>query len=325
MYVRRDIEEATRLGALAHGPFFSRAARFFEVSQPGAGGSGSGTGAGVFEGRLSYVDTTHVNLGRYSGDAITINGSSQAIGSAGLTLITTDNLITNTGADSGGAMAINTLYYIYASNSAASFGASGVRGSTTAPTRFNGTYYLGTSGNAANWRFVGWVRTISNAGTANFADSETQRLVVNYYNRQLKRMYSNPAYVNDNTLTAFVFTSATWAGVSAGADTLQFISNGEDLVWACFHGWVNGGGNAGRIGLSWDAVTTVVAGIGVYDSGAQQSFSTSDGQVLAVGLQSVMAVAAKGAGGNLTFYSDTERDGVAADPQGTAITAMLWC
>ena len=82
-----------------------------------------------------YVNTQEVNIG---------SGKYFALG--------TDNLIDANGDNTGSAsISDNTLYYVYISNSLATYGALTLRASTSSPT--NG--YLNTSGNAANWRFVG--------------------------------------------------------------------------------------------------------------------------------------------------------------------------
>lgn len=65
--------------------------------------------------------------------------------------VSSDNAIAADGTDSGSTPSASTLYYIYISNSLASYAAQSIRLSTTAPT--NG--YLGASGNAKNWRFLG--------------------------------------------------------------------------------------------------------------------------------------------------------------------------
>lgn len=63
------------------------------------------------------------------------------------------NLLAADGSDSGGAPSASTLYYIYRSNTQPAFGDDDVYLSATAPT----DGYLGSSGDAAHWRFVGSV------------------------------------------------------------------------------------------------------------------------------------------------------------------------
>lgn len=61
--------------------------------------------------------------------------------------------IASDGTDSTENPAVSTLYHVYLSNASASYAASSVRLSATAPT----TGYLATSGNGRNWRHVGAV------------------------------------------------------------------------------------------------------------------------------------------------------------------------
>jgi len=115
---------------------------------------------GLADVRLLRDSTTQISLNGLSGTSklIEINGAYLDLSSA-IVCLTSDNLLSSTGADSGGAAAASTIYYVYASNASASFAPSDLRLSATAPT--NG--YLGASGNALNWRHVGWLAT--NAST----------------------------------------------------------------------------------------------------------------------------------------------------------------
>src|SRR5437016_14441337 len=74
----------------------------------------------AMQGRLQADSTTQMSLQRYSGDTVEVNGLNVSIGTSGITRLTTDNLITSTGADAGAAMAVSTLYYVYLSNANAS-------------------------------------------------------------------------------------------------------------------------------------------------------------------------------------------------------------
>ena len=65
--------------------------------------------------------------------AIYINGELLSL-SSDLTLLTTDNLLAADGTDASAAMAVSTLYAIYASNSSASYAPSDLRASATTPT-----------------------------------------------------------------------------------------------------------------------------------------------------------------------------------------------
>jgi hypothetical protein len=186
------------------------------------------TGSITAEIRPLGVSNTTLYLNRYVGDAVDVNGETVLLGSSGISLTTTDNLITSTGADAGSAMGASTLYYIYVSNSSASPFASDLRASTTAPSLYNGVKYLGTSGNAANWRFVGWIRT---NGSTNFIDSPAQRFVVNYYNRVRKALFTCPGYLNNGSTTSWTYSGTSWQQMNGGTgNLLEFIANGEDGV-----------------------------------------------------------------------------------------------
>jgi hypothetical protein len=110
---------------------------------------------GLAQARLIWFSVTQVDLVGLAGTPkyLEINGEIANL-TTKRSLLTTANRITAAGADAGAAMAANTSYYVYASNSQATFAPSSVRGSATAPT----DGYLG-AGNAINWRHVGWVHT----------------------------------------------------------------------------------------------------------------------------------------------------------------------
>lgn len=192
-------------------------------------------------GRIQRDSTTQISLQPYKGRYFGVGGELVDI-SAGKTRVQSDNRIDAAGADAGAAAAVNTLYYVYLSNSLATFSPSSIRLSTVAPTTVNGVKYLGNSGNALNWRFLGWVRTISNGGTPNFADSVTQRLVINYYNRRVLQLRTCPGYVDDNAPTAITFAhpgGTGWFQLNGGTgDLLQYIDCGEETVQVDFYGAV---------------------------------------------------------------------------------------
>jgi hypothetical protein len=145
------------------------------------------------------------------------------MGSSGIALNKTDNLITSTGTDATAAMAALTLYYVYVSNSNASPFPTQLRASTTTYTSVNGVRYLGSSGNALNWRFVGYVYTDANT---TFQDTLTQRFVINYYNRRVLPMYRS------ETAASWTYSLPAYRQANANtANKVEFISNGEDATW----------------------------------------------------------------------------------------------
>ena len=109
-----------------------------------------------------------------NGTVVTVDGTAAAD-----QLTTSENLLSSTGTDSGGAMgrarcitSIGTMAQVVTQPDDAR--------AQPAPSAHRGSMYLGTSGNAATWRFVGIVRT---NGSTNFVDSTTQRFVRSYYNQ----------------------------------------------------------------------------------------------------------------------------------------------
>lgn len=255
----------------------------------------------AFQGRMQRDSTTQVSLQRYQGDTVDVNGESVSLGSGGIALATTDNLINSTGGDTGGSMAINTLYYVYLSNSSASTFATDLRASTTAPSSYNGVKYLGTSGNAANWRFVGYVRTISNAGTPNFADSETQRLVINYYNRRALKLR-----VTDST-NNWTWTTNSWESWnSSTSNRVEFISNNENSVEFLF--CCSAGNSLGRwaaCGIGLDSTNTNSADFNAANYSSVYGFTAS--RYLAVpseGYHYLQLLQNSSTGGTTYWYGD---------------------
>jgi hypothetical protein len=123
--------------------------------------------------------------------------------------------------------------------------------------------YLGTSGNAANWRFVGWIRTNS---SSQFEDSSTKRFVVNYYNR--RRL---PLSVQETT-DSWTYTTTTWrAWNNNTANRVEFIANGEDSVALAF--------SCNARNPTWGG-THVACGIGLDSTTAPSTNSTSAGTLV---------------------------------------------
>lgn len=277
----------------------------------------------TFQGRLQRDSTTQVSVQRFGGDLVDVNGANVSLGSSGIALLTTDNLITSTGADAGAAMAASTLYYVYVSNSSASPFPSDLRASTTAPSLLNGVKYLGTSGNAANWRFVGWVRT---NGSTQFVDSDTQRFVINYYNRRPLKLFACPGYVNNDVSSSWTTTSGTWVRANGSSgDTIEWIGNGEDAAQiSAFACCTNNGQNYNFIGIALDATTSVKSSsltkvsiaTEVYPLAASYNELPTEGYHISY----LMARVSNGTG---TFYADSNRGGATADPYDTYICAEV--
>lgn len=167
--------------------------------------------------RLEYVNATSLQLAGLPGTSAKITVYGEHVDCSTFpTMAPTDNLITATGADAGSAMGASTFYYIYVSNSLATTFPTDLRASTIAPT----AGYLGTSGNALNWKLVGWVQTNS---SSQFAFSDTQRLVCSKFNPRFLRCYVTES-------TSHTYTTTTWRKWNnADGTKLEFITHEDHL------------------------------------------------------------------------------------------------
>jgi hypothetical protein len=267
---------------------------------------------------------TVISLRPYKGNVVEVAEEKLIVPSAGLTLDVNDNLITGTGTDAAAATIGDTLYYVYVSNSKASFSPSSIRASLTAPSLFSGIKYLAVSGNGLNWRFVGWIRT---SGSGEIVDTLVDRLVVNYYNRLKLPLRIVPGYDNDDAVTTYSETSTTWVQANSGVDTrISFIANGEDNVRLAFSSVSNAEiAAANATGLNLDSTTDVlvaavsgnitglavdVAVGGTYDSIVAEGYHTSDLMIRVTG-------------GTGVWNADGARNGAVADPFETYLTAEI--
>ena len=274
-----------------------------------------------FEARLSWTSTTQCTLAGFgSGSVIEISGESLlASALSGATLDTTDNVISSTGTDTGADVAASTLYYWYVSSADASYAPSEVRACATAPSLLSGVYYLGTSGNAAEWRFGGWV--YMNASTQ-YADDTTNRHVVNYYNRLWKPILLRPGYSDNNAQTSFT-RSGDWAAMNGGTGaTGSYVANGEDVISIWLHvGMASGAGIYTYAGIGDNSTTTAVVTT-VCGTTTDDNYACSYSSVPAAGYRTVSAIAATSSGTG-TIYADRPREGSASDPCATQLIAII--
>lgn len=284
--------------------------------------------------RLIYTGATDLALAPCGGSLIEVNGEIVDVG-ASLYLLNTDNLISSTGANVGSAPAANTLYYAYVSNSQASYAPGDLRLSATAPTGIHGglalgtdpkgdDYYLGTSGNARHWRFVGMVQTV---GSSQFADTETQRLVASYYNRRARHLFTCPAYADGNSTSSFTFTSTTWARMNGGTgDKVEWLSFGDEAVW--FHAQMysnNTGTYSDLVGIAFDSTTnTRVAGSSYPANNVAVTNPVGYRYTPTPGYHYAHLMALT-TGGTMTIYVDLVRSGATADPFVTYLTGAVLC
>jgi hypothetical protein len=284
---------------------------------------------GVFQGRLSLASATSLDLRPYSGRFVEINSELCDLDPTSITYScsTSDNLINFQGNSTGSPPAANTLYYVYVSNAFASLLPYSMRLSTTAPQVLTGTgavgvKYLGTFTNAINWRFVGWVKT---NGSTQFVDSDTQRFVVNYYNRLKKRLFSCPGYSDNNAETTYGVNSTTFVEANGGTGSkVEFIANGEDAVTYSAYGVTKGTlGRNGLLGVgeSSSSSAAVAAQNNQISASTYVPLSTGRSYVPSEGYQYLDLLLADSAA--ITFVADLARAGSAADPPCTFISAEL--
>jgi hypothetical protein len=196
--------------------------------------------------RLDIDTTTQVKLTGLAGTGkiITVNGSNVDCSTA-KTCAKTANLITSAGADAGSVMSVSTFYYGYVSNSIATYAPSSLRFSTTAPT----DGYLGTSGNAANWRYIGDVYLESDG---NFKDSDTQRMVRSEFNVIWKSLR---AYNTTGSWTPGI----GWREFNGGTGQTRgyFLGDAKSSILMSLWQWATAGGGDVRSGIGYDTTTNV--------------------------------------------------------------------
>ena len=276
----------------------------------------------LFQGRLDLTSSTQITLLRHNGGKIVV-GTEYVDPGSGLILVTTDNLITSTGVDAGGAMAANTLYYLYVSNSLASFAPIDLRASTTAPSLVGGVYYLGSSGNALNWRFAGLART---NGSVQVEDNTTNRLLLNYYNRKKKTLLAAPGYIDGNSFSSYTTSSTAWTPANGGTGSrISFLSFGSDNEVE-FHAHFIADPSVSQIaalGISALDSTTDTKVMTQTPTGARGIGSISWSTLPTDGYHTCDLLV-RVSGGVGIYYADNERGGAVSDPYLTYLHGIVW-
>jgi len=145
--------------------------------------------------KLSRNSTTQIQIEPLQSGTqhiIYINGRTIDL-STPITCDVTTNLITATGADAGITPSASTKYYAYISNALVNYAPLSLRLSATSPT--NG--YLGTSGDAENWRYIGIART--NSSTQFKAVGAVRNLPITTDTGSGQTMFHNQAVVISGT------------------------------------------------------------------------------------------------------------------------------
>lgn len=293
----------------------------------GGGGSGSLDKA-TFQARLftglSGGGSNTLVLNEYKGNKVVVNNVQVTIpgSGVGLQVDVADNLIDGAGADAGVPGSPSTLYYVYVSNRRATFSPESIRLSVATPSLLNGVKYLGISGNAANWRFVGWV--FLNA-TPQFESTQNNCWIANYYNRVLQTIFANPGYVDDDTQT-FYNVNGNWAAANGGVDSqIGFISNGEDAVQLAAIAVTAAAASIkllAGVGIDGSPPTRAAEGVVSTSSAGLTLMSDSTGHFSEGDHTADLFGASSGGGG--VFIADDVRLGAAADPRMSMVIGKVW-
>lgn len=276
--------------------------------------------SGLFEGYMQRTDATTLTLHRYNGRNVMVNRELLHIPEDGVKLVSSDNLITSTGGNAGVSMSANTLYYVYGSNGQANLWPKQMRASTTAPSMINGVKYLGTSGNAKNWRFIGWVYP-TNTG---FKDDETARLVVNQYNRRRLYGFLNPGYNDNASVTTANFTNLAFAPIGGNAGKFEFLGTGEDSIEYEFNALLSASsGERAFIGVGYDSDNNAATAMGTPEGADTIEITTGRAFIPPVGYHYFQALACV-TGGTGTVYIDSPRRGSASDPSASFFAVIIF-
>lgn len=271
--------------------------------------------AGTFDGRLQRDSTTQLSLQRYTGNWIEVDGNAVSLGSSGLSLTTSDGLLSAAGGVTSTAPSTSTLYYVYVG--APPDGASQLRLCATAPSRLNGVYYLGADEMTRRWRFVGWART---NGSTQFTDDTTDRLVVNFYNRRASSILLTPGYADDDAETSYTTTSTTFVAANGGTGaTGSYIANGEDAVDFSLPVYANTSAGGALVGIGDDSATAAYASV---ICATRTTGCVRMCKVPSSGYHTVVVVIAA-ISGTTTVYADSIRSGSATDPYRTYLTGVV--
>lgn len=237
-------------------------------------------------------------------------------------------LIGSDGSPTGNIIVALNNYYIYVSNTRATQPRA-MRASLIAPTwNADGVQYLGTTGNAANWRYVGKIR--SSASAAFVQNSDTQIYVANYYNRRRYRLFTCPGYNNNNAQTTYTSASATWVEANGGTGSrVEFMTHADQAVLTGLQGLMEGSGSLAtayasvgvnsisQAGDLWLAVVGLIEAI-VADSVPVAPAGLVDGY-------NFLALLIFSSSGTATWYADYGRlGGNSADMRGTYMWADVW-
>lgn len=214
----------------------------------------------------------------------------------------------------------NTLYYIYLDDDAATLSTS-----TTAYTTQDGVRVK--TGDTTKL-FLGWLYA-SGANTAE--DSEDHRGLINWYNQVERKLFTCPAYQDDNANDTYSFAAAggtDWRAINGGTgDKVEFVSDGVHPVnWTGAIVCANSAASdAMRIGVGEESTTTATAQSFEQTTGSGDiaSASVAGGKVFAEGYRHLNLLGAINSGDTVTVVADFSRLGGSKDPFATYLVAWV--
>lgn len=214
----------------------------------------------------------------------------------------------------------NTLYYAYVSAS----GELALSSNAPIYTPQAVNQYLSDVGLGLQWRFVGFVRT--GAGPT-FEDSPTRRCIINWHNRIKRPIFYCPNYVDDNAVTTYDVTSATWAplGVAAPIITIAGSRLGALDVELVFSASLVGAGGA-KVSLkaqqpalpsTTQRTAALVANGSIRTSSCRLVPTWDSEEVVEITPEFI-------SGATTTVVADDARNGAIADPPMTYVVGWVW-
>ena len=282
-------------------------------------------------GRFTSVVDAQLEYNRWNGEVVEVNDQLVTIPTTGWQLNNSDNLIDADGLDTGSPVSGSGIKYVYLSNALASYLPESLALSEQAPNDSvtSGQPYLGTSGNAANWRLIAVVYMVDDGiGNYVFRDSETQRLVSHVENRIPRSLRGLPGYVNDNAQTAVVVANAAFAALSAASPPpgrVEFVQGyGPATAVLLSLDVAVVAGTAGAVsqwGIGVDSTTDPAVAAQVAAAAANVAASCSYAFEPLTGYHYALPLAQTGAGA--TFAADTGRHGAAADVPATVLSGVV--
>lgn len=286
-------------------------------------------------GRIGRQNVSTLQLIRFNGETVEVNDALVSIPDVSGITCTVDGVnatIDATGADAAAAAAASTVYQVYLSNAAAALAVAlgGTPLLRLCATAFattgtvSGQRYLGATGDAANWRCIGQIRT--NAAGQLGTNHAGSRLIQNYDNQLPTTIRCTPGYANAAAQTNVAVTAnGVFAGLGGGTgDFIEYLADGVSPYSVQFDVPVVAG-DAGAVslwGIGDDAATTAQVAALVALGAVNVQASCSLQRVPTSGYHTLHAICSTGAAG-ATYAADFARFGGTLDPIGASLSGII--